>query len=276
MRKKSTVIAIAALLTVLTSTELAISNLTVEVEEIEVYPKGLPVEFDGLRILLISDVHGRFSLRKDRILQLAAAAKPGIIAYTGDAVNDSRDDVAAEAAFVAALCEIAPVYYVPGNHEYAAMSDRRLFRAFENAGAVVLRDEAAVISRGGAQLVLVGADDANGYDGMQPFEQALAGAIPEDGECLVLLCHRYDRAEEAAELGFSLMLAGHAHGGLVRMPFTDGLIGPGRVLFPRNTNGYYNIDGMELVVSRGLGNTAGVPRFANRFHMPVITLRSGE
>lgn len=231
MRRKSTIFAIAALLTVLTGTELAISNLTVELENIEVFPRGLPSEFDGFRILLISDTHGRYMFNRDTVLRLVAEAEPDIIAYTGDAVNDGRDSVDDAAVFVAALCQIAPVYYVPGNHEYASLSDIQLFREFGQMGAVVLRDSKTVIERDGAHITIVGADDMNGYGGIRPLSESLAGALPSDGECSVLLCHRYDMAGQAAELGFSLMLAGHAHGGLVRLPLVGGLIGPGRVLF---------------------------------------------
>jgi predicted MPP superfamily phosphohydrolase len=71
------------------------------------------------------------------------------------------------------------------------------------------------------------------------------------------------------------VFAGHAHGGLIRLPFTDGLIGPSRDWFPEHTSGLYRRGRTDMVVSRGLGNV-GPPRVWNRPHLPVVTLKRGK
>ena len=90
----------------------------------------------------------------------------------------------------------------------------------------------------------------------------------------VLLHHRNLPPEDYVSLGApELVLSGHAHGGIVRLPFTDGLIDASRRWFPSYTSGVYEKDGVKVLVSRGLGNSVSVPRFLNNPHIPVAVLR---
>ena len=88
----------------------------------------------------------------------------------------------------------------------------------------------------------------------------------------ILLAHRNNLFETYAACGFDLVLSGHGHGGLIRLPFTDGLIGTDKQLFPPYTNGLYAYGKSQLVVSRGLGNVGRTFRLFNRPHIPVILL----
>ena len=88
----------------------------------------------------------------------------------------------------------------------------------------------------------------------------------------VLLAHRNNRFPEYASCGFDLVLSGHGHGGIIRLPFTDGLIGTEQNWFPTYTNGLYSLGNSQLVVSRGLGNVGNSFRLFNRPHIPVIVL----
>lgn len=72
-----------------------------------------------------------------------------------------------------------------------------------------------------------------------------------------------------------LTLAGHSHGGLIRLPFTDGLIGPQREFLPEYTAGRYDLEVGQMVVSRGLGNQFPAFRLFNRPHLPLVILESG-
>ena len=68
------------------------------------------------------------------------------------------------------------------------------------------------------------------------------------------------------------MVSGHGHGGLVRLPFTDGLISVERTLFPSYTAGFYEANGRDVFVSRGLGNSGPTFRLFNRPQLVVLTL----
>lgn len=259
--------------------ELYRSNSGIDVERITVRRGDLPEGFDGFRIAHVSDLHGNsFGIDNDELCAMIHAERVDIIVLTGDYVN-SMGDVSMVYATAVKLCEVAPVYYVPGNHEYDRRYDvsyKDVERDLVRAGVTVLRNRAVELERGGDTVTLLGVDDPNGNADMLSMAETVALAKERSPEFLIMLNHRYDREYEAAALGVDIMFAGHAHGGLIRVPFTDGLVGPSRVLFPQHTNGLYDIDGMSLVVSRGLGNAKPSMRMFNRFHLPIVTLEQGS
>lgn len=92
----------------------------------------------------------------------------------------------------------------------------------------------------------------------------------------MLLAHRNDRfAGEYSLLGADLVLSGHGHGGVIRLPFTDGLLSTTRSFFPSYTAGLYEKHGSVLFVTRGLGNSGPTFRLFNRPEIAVLTLRRG-
>ena len=91
---------------------------------------------------------------------------------------------------------------------------------------------------------------------------------------VVLLEHRNYGLPRYSELGVDLILSGHGHGGIIRLPFTDGLICTRRTLFATHTNGVYTMGDTNMLVSRGLGNIMYVPRFLNNPHVAVAVLHT--
>jgi predicted MPP superfamily phosphohydrolase len=175
------------------------------------------------------------------------------------------------------LAEIAPVYFVTGNHEWDSGEVRELLDALPEYGVTVLRNQCATIERGGAELVLLGLDDRNGPADMPRPPEIFERLRAKYGDAFVVtLVHRNDYLPTLSELGADLVLCGHAHGGIVRLPFTDGLIGPAREWFPTYTDGLYTLGETTMLVSRGVGNHTGYPRFLNNPHLPVAVLRSYE
>lgn len=273
--KKFRIFLIAALvLAVLLCVELYRSNSIIEVEQITISRADLPEGFDGYRIAHLSDLHAaQFGEDNADLAALIRAEKPDIIVFTGDYVDFTNKDVDMVYGTAKALVEVAPVYFVPGNHDYAE-GFAPVEAELERAGVTVLRNQAVELESGGDRIILLGIDDPNGYATMLPMDETVELARRREPEFILMLNHRYDRAEEASALGIDIMLAGHAHGGLMRLPFTDGLIGPGGVLFPKRTNGLYEVDGMAFVASRGLGNSEWSKRLFNRPHLPIIELKS--
>ena len=130
------------------------------------------------------------------------------------------------------------------------------------------------LERSGDTITLAGIDDPNGYAGQESPEE-VAGEVKEaagDGFWL-LMAHRNNLFDgEYCRLGADLVLSGHGHGGIWRLPFTDGLLGAGGQLLPSFTNGFYRCtDGHEaqVFVTRGLG---GIPRLFNHPQVAVLTL----
>lgn len=173
-----------------------------------------------------------------------------------------------------ALAEIAPTYFVTGNHEWAFKDVRDLKRELKEAGVTVLTNEYAVLSRNGDSIFLAGIDDPNGFAD-QKTPEALAEEVRSaaSGAFWMLLAHRNNYFEkEYSYLGADLVISGHGHGGLVRLPFTDGLVSVERSFFPSYTAGFYQANGADLFVSRGLGNSGRTFRLFNRPEIVVLTL----
>lgn len=242
----------------------------------QVEVSGLPAGFEGCRIVHLSDLHGHeYGEGSEALLALIREQEPELIVLTGDLI-DQESQLAMVPALARGLAAIAPTYYVTGNHEWAVGNVSALKNLLTQCGVTVLSNEYALLERKGAQVVLAGVDDPNGYADQKTPEELygeIAGEFP--GLTTLLLAHRNDRFDEYAGAGYDLVFSGHAHGGIIRLPFTDGLLGTSRNFFPTRTSGAYTLGESTLFVSRGLGNNT-VPvkgfRLFNRPELAVVEL----
>ena len=239
---------------------------------------GLPEDFDGFTVVHLSDLHTAvFGTDNAALLRAVAAADPHIIVLTGDLLDQSRPVPEGYVDNLArGLAAIAPTYFVTGNHEWARHEVKDLKAQLTAAGVTVLSNEALALRLGDSAIVLAGIDDPNGYAGQKtPAELAEEIRAAAGDPFWILLAHRNTHfSEEYSPLGADLVLSGHGHGGLIRLPFTDGLVSTDRTLFPTHTAGFYEENGSTLFVSRGLGNTSKSFRLFNRPEVAVITLRT--
>lgn len=250
----------------------------IQTETITAASDRLPAGFDGYRIVQISDLHGKeFGEDNHILLEKTAELEPDLIAITGDVIDDP-DQMGILESLARGLAAIAPTFYVTGNHEWAIREAATVKSLMEEYGVTVLSNEYLKLERGGDTIVLAGIDDPNGpYDQKTP--QELSDEIHEalGDPYVVLLAHRNEYYQVYDQCGFDLTLCGHVHGGLIRLPFTDGLVdNTRRRFFPTHTAGLYPLDGGgTLMVSRGLGNGGISFRLFNRPHLPVIVLKAG-
>ena len=252
----------------------------IQVTVTQVGVHGLPDGFEGLRIVQISDLHGHeYGQDSEALLALVAQQVPEFIVVTGDLI-DQESHLAMAPALARGLAAIAPTYYVTGNHEWAVGGVPRLKGILTECGVTVLSNQYVTLERNGDSLVLAGVDDPNGYADQKTPEELYGEIQREAGDlCTILLAHRNDRFDQYAAAGYDLVISGHAHGGIVRLPFTDGLLGTDRKLFPTWTAGVYTLGDSTLFVSRGLGNNT-VPihgfRLFNRPDLAVLELTGEE
>ena len=250
----------------------------IQTETITAASDCLPAGFDGYRIVQISDLHGKeFGEDNHILLEKTAELEPDLIAITGDVIDDP-DQMGILEPLARGLAAIAPTFYVTGNHEWAIREAATVKSLMEEYGVTVLSNEYLKLERGGDTIVLAGIDDPNGpYDQKTPEE--LSGEIHAalGDPYVLLLAHRNEYYQVYGQCGFDLTLCGHVHGGLIRLPFTDGLVdNTRRRFFPTHTAGLYPLDGGgTLMVSRGLGNGGISFRLFNRPHLPVIVLKAG-
>lgn len=259
----------------LTAGLLWAGNFTLGITEVDAPSKNLPAGFDGFRIALITDLHGRtFGKNNDALVEKTCQAKPDLIALAGD-IADETSDLEELAALLPRLANIAPCYYVTGNHEWRMENRKEWFRLLEQCGITRLENEFVTLSRGEDTIVLAGVDDPNGPRD-QKTPEALLGEIHAENPdtYTIVLCHRNDQLERMARLKADLVLSGHAHGGVVRLPIVGAVFGTHYEFFPDYTSGLYTLGRTSLVVSRGLGGSRRIPvRIGNRPEIPVITLR---
>ena len=275
MKRKA--IAAAAAAAILSTALLLDSRYCIDVKEYELSFANLPESFDGYRIALISDLHGwSFGKENERLIGKIRAAKPDLIAITGDMVS-KPDDFEAVENLMDGLYGLAPMYYVNGNHEWGAGLTLKMRQLMEARGVICLSNEFVTLNRESEHILICGVEDRNGRaDMIKPPELAeeLRQQYPED--FVLWLQHRNDSLIYYPELPVELVLSGHAHGGIVRLPFIGGVLDVRGKLGAEYEKGIYNEGGLTQLVSAGLGNSVFIPRFLNRPELPIITLRNSE
>lgn len=252
------------------------SNRSLQIEAFTYASPRLPEGFDGCTIVQLSDLHGAsFGEDNAELIAAVAAQDPDLIFLTGDIQDRYRKTPASYTAAIGrAMAGIAPTYFVTGNHEWAFPDVRELKRSLKDAGVTVLTNEFVALERDGGVIFLAGIDDPNGFAD-QKSPEALAEEVKAaaGGGFWMLLAHRNNYFEKQySGLGADLVISGHGHGGLIRLPFTDGLISVERTLFPSYTSGFYQFNGRDVFVSRGLGNSGPSFRLFNRPQLVTLTL----
>ena len=246
-----------------------------EISHYEVASSKLSESFDGFTIVQLSDLHGaQFGEDGTELVDKVRELAPDIIALTGDFVTEEGDLEAVE-KLAPRLTEICPVYFVSGNHEFGSGLAAEVRNIMESAGVKYLSNEYLTISRGEDHILLGGVEDPNAYaDMLTPEELAQKMNEASPSAFKILLGHRNYWMEKYPELPVDLVLCGHAHGGLVRIPGVGGLIGTDRHLFPDFVDGEFNNGNYTMIVSRGLGNSVPIPRIFNRPEIVCVTLRA--
>lgn len=263
-----------ALLLMLTAAALAAdSKYHLQVTGYELRFASLPAALDGYRIVLLSDLHGEsFGRDNSRLAEKVAALSPDLIALTGD-FADGPEALGATASLLAGLQGTAPIAFVSGNHDWAGGAIEPLRLLLDRYGVLRLENRYLALDYRGARLILAGVEDPNGpADMLRPDELAarLREEYPED--FVLWLAHRNDWAVKYPALPVDLILCGHAHGGVIRLPFVGGLIGTGRRLGADYEAGVYETGAYRMLVSRGLGSVPPVPRLFNRPEIVLIVL----
>lgn len=240
--------------------------------------KKIPSGFDGFKIVQVSDVH---SDNLPDLIPEIKREKPDIIVSTGDIVHHTGGYECA-VSLCDSLMDIAPVYAVSGNHDEWRPDYSELRRALSDLGVILLSNRSIELTRNGEKIGISGIDDPFSVVSKKINDylfDACKKLTLSDGYN-ILLFHRANWLDYFSKSGFDLIIAGHMHGGQMRVPFFGGVMSPrsswasGKsILFPKYVGGRYKSNNTELVVSRGLGNPMLIPRMFNRPELVVITLR---
>ena len=159
-------------------------NTALRTDSLTYTSTALPTEFDGLRIVQLSDLHNReFGKNNQRLYAAVKQAAPDLIFLTGDLVDEYAEAPIPYAKAVGkALSAIAPTYYVTGNHEWAHgnAAVEELKTVLRESGVTVLSNQFVTLERGGDSVVLAGIDDFS----LENTERIVHGWIEQKGYSL--------------------------------------------------------------------------------------------
>ena len=273
----------------------AAERLRYTIERVDVPVANLPPELDGLRIAQLSDIHiGDYMPPHEiaRAVDMANDLQPDISFVTGDFVSSVGDPLDVCITELSRLRAPLGVWGCNGNHEIYAGVEEDAERLFREKGMRLLRAQSAVVEHNGARFNLLGVDYQR--DHMTSGEDAGPQSMLREIEPLVrrdmaniLLSHNPNSFRRAAELGIELSLAGHTHGGQVKVEIVDHNVSPARLMTPfvaglyhlpmnghgGTATGSSGLQKAALYVNRGLG-TIGFPvRIGVPPEITLLTLR---
>ena len=281
MKTKKKFIVLAAIVAILTLLFIwiAYGNTDLEIYKYNVKSEDIPSEFDNFRIVQISDLHNaEFGENNEKLLLMLKQADADIIAITGDMIDSRNTDIDVAISFAQKAVNIAPVYYVNGNHESRVLGEyEKLKQGLTDTGVNILENSSADITIGDEAITLIGINDPTFRmdivdDTMeQNIAHQLVNVIPDNDNYKVLLAHRPEYFDVYAGK-VDLVLSGHAHGGQFRIPFIGGLVAPGQGFFPEYYEGSHIKENTEMIVSRGIGNSIIPFRINNKPEIIVAEL----
>jgi predicted MPP superfamily phosphohydrolase len=242
--------------------------LDLKLVELKFAFKELPRQFDGYRILHVSDTHlDVFPALVDAVRKLLGGLEIDLLALTGDVHGSHGASIARSAGLLAEALDGVRVrglrIAVLGNHDPVGMAD-----LLDRAGFEVLINRSLVLQREGESLRITGLDDVNSF-----YSEAAQAALADHaGEFRIALVHSPEVADYADEAGYALYLCGHTHGGQICLP-------GGRPLITQlkrcrhAARGLWRQGGMAGYTSCGLGVSGPPVRFNSRGEVALITLR---
>lgn len=228
-----------------------------------------------LTIVHVSDLHNKeFGKDNKRLLKKIESCDPDIIAVTGDIIDSYHTDVDVAITFMQKASEIAPCYFIPGNHEQRVPDEYNTFKEeLEGFNVTILENEAVEFTQKEDTFSLIGLIDPNFvFDYPTGYISTQLSTLSADDNYTVLLAHRPEYFETYTSFDVDLVLSGHAHGGQFRIPFIGGLFAPDQGAFPKYDSGKFTDNNTEMIVSRGLGNSIFPFRLNNPPELITITI----
>lgn len=255
----------------------------------------------NLSFLVLSDIHNKsFGKSNKRLVKKILEQKPDFVIIAGDLITKRVPCYPSNAYdLIKELSDHYPIYYAYGNHEQAfedltfndnKVADQNNIALYESwnlfkekimeLGVHLLDNKSLIIHYRDSKLTITGLSIANEYYGsgksmplnQNEIQNSIGNRNSEGYQ--ILIAHNPIFFKAYMKWGADLVLSGHVHGGLVRIPFIGGLISPQVKLFPKYDGGQFTENDKHMIVSRGLGTHSFMPRILNPPEIIVIRLKA--
>ena len=269
-------ITLALIAAIISTAVLIYSRYTQTHYRIRFYQETSGKVSGNIRIAVIADIHNReYGEHNGTLISDIRALDPDLILFAGDMVIREQDNYQPMLDLVSALSEIAPCYGVLGNHESERIyyqDDRELPGKFRNAGLKLLRNATEEVRIGNNVIQLIGVEgSAHGFEAYGGRE-FMDKTVINPSAYSILMTHVPILFEsQLSGYDFNLGIAGHVHGGIVKLPFAGGLYSDEEGFFPRFASGRYTLQNQQvLIISAGLGDSKPFPPRVNNLPELVV------
>lgn len=242
-----------------------------------------------VRFVLMADLHDHmFRDSQEKLIKAVEDADPDGILIAGDLVTDVYSKRFSGAIkLLEGLAGKYPIYYAPGNHETKLDTRRAVFKdtfdlflkELDRMGLRLMRNESIYLKD---QNIMIHALELplhcfSHFNHATCLVEEIEKAVgkPDKEQVNILIAHNPEHCKTYLDWGSDLVVSGHQHGGIVRLPFVGGLIATSGVLFPKYDGGLFTEDKGNMIISRGLGTHTIPVRFYNPCELVVIDLKRG-
>lgn len=255
-----------------------------------IHSDKLGEDIHNLSFTVLADLHNKsFGRSNKKLIKKILEQKPDFVIIAGDMVTKRKPCYPGKAYnLIKEISEHYPVYYAYGNHEQyfdelAYTNDEQGYKThialyeswsiykvrLKQLGVQLLDNNSIVLQYNNSKLTITGLSIAadfyqrgNKLKLEKDILKSKIGNSSNDGYQL-LIAHNPIYFSDYIDWGSDLIISGHMHGGLIRLPFVGGVLSPQVKLFPKYDSGQYTMNGRHMVVSRGLGSHSLMPRFFN-------------
>ena len=255
-----------------------------------------PIRISGMRgdkkVVFLSDLHNHVYGKENTVLiDAIRRERPDYILIGGDMlVGKKKVSYQKALDFVKELPSVSPVYYANGNHEQRMKELPENYKAsyqeykkeLKNVGVTFLENSAAILEWSGKKVKISGLEIPlacylHFHHGELKTQEIVDRIGGREEDCYeVILAHNPSYMKQYLERGADLILSGHLHGGIVRIPGVAGAISPSFELFPKYSGDHYREGKTDIVVSKGLGTHTFNIRLFNQAELIVLEFNGEE
>lgn len=263
--------------------------------------KGNGHRSKDISFVLLSDLHNnRYGKNNQALLNKILDKKPDFVIIAGDLITKRKPSYPSNSYdLLEKLIKHFPVYYAYGNHEqyFEDMTRDRNIKPVKNLlslseswllykdmllklGVHILDNESILVYNNDNKIRITGLSISSDYylkkKTPKLTQEELISKVGKGSneDYQILIAHNPMYFKEYTHWGADLILSGHVHGGLIRLPFIGGVISPQIRLFPKYDSGVISENNKHMVVSRGAGDHSFMPRFLNPPELVIITLKA--